>query len=73
MTPVATTQGTVWTFDADSCAGEVALDDGVRLSFDAAVFAASGLRLLRAGQRVRLELSDGVVTAMTILTLDAPR
>lgn len=64
-----TTQGTVWSFDADTHEGTVVLDDGSRLSFDAATFDASGLRLLRAGQRVRVELVDKSVAAMTILTL----
>ena len=41
---VETTQGTVWTFDDETRAGEVVLDDGSRVPFDADVFAASGLR-----------------------------
>ena len=48
------------------------LDDGARLPFDADAFATSGLRLLRPGQRVRLELDDGDVSSLTILTLDVP-
>jgi hypothetical protein len=67
-----TTQGTVWTFDDETESGEVALDDGSRLPFDADAFATSGLRLLRPGQRVRLQLDDGAVSSLTILTLDVP-
>ena len=67
-----TTQGTVWTFDDETRAGEVVLDDGSRVPYDADVFAASGLRLLRSGQRVRLQVEGGAVTSLTILTLDQP-
>ena len=37
-------------------AGSVLLDDGRVLAYDAAAFDAGGLRLLRAGQRVRVRL-----------------
>jgi len=47
-------QGTVATFDEPTGAGSVVLDDGTRVEFPAAAFAASGLRLLRPGQRVGL-------------------
>lgn len=47
-------QGTVATFDARTGAGSVVLDDGTAVEFPAAAFAASGLRLLRPGQRVGL-------------------
>lgn len=66
-------QGTVWRFDALQRTGSVVLDDGRILVFDAEVFAASGLRLLRPGQRVRLETTADRVVSMTILTLDPPR
>jgi cold shock CspA family protein len=48
-------QGTVATFDERTGAGSVLLDDGAEVRFPAAAFAASGLRLLRIGQRVRLD------------------
>jgi 2-phospho-L-lactate/phosphoenolpyruvate guanylyltransferase len=51
-------QGTVASFDAASHSGTVVLDDGLRLGFDAEVFARSGARLLRPGQRVFLEIDD---------------
>ena len=68
-------QGTVADFHPDG-SGRVLLDDGTPLPFDAAAFAASGLRLLRSGQRVRLEVAgDGDarrVVALTIATLPWP-
>ncbi|MGA8208953.1 MAG: 2-phospho-L-lactate guanylyltransferase [Nocardioidaceae bacterium] len=62
-----TLQGTVSAFDAGTRDGTVLLDDGTRLSFDAAAFAAGGCRLLRPGQRVRVD-TDGTDprTARTI-------
>lgn len=66
-------QGTVRSFDPRSRTGDVLLDDGSLLSFPAAAFDASGLRLLRLGQRVRLRVnSDGAVTFVTIATLPDP-
>lgn len=47
-------QGTVSNFNEDT-SGEVVLDNGRRVAFDAAAFAASGHRFLRPGQRVALE------------------
>jgi hypothetical protein len=69
---VDATQGTVWSFDEETVSGEVVLDDGSRLPFDDEAFAASGLRLLRPGQRVRLELRGNAVVALTIITLQQP-
>jgi cold shock CspA family protein len=62
-------QATVATFDAATGAGTVLTDDGRRVTFDGAAFAAGGLRLLRLGQRVRLEVVDGHVVRITIATL----
>ena len=56
-------------FDAQTGAGEVLLDDGSRLEFDATAFAASGLRLLRPGQRVRLDRDGDRVTRVTLPTM----
>jgi cold shock CspA family protein len=53
-------QGSVHRFDAESGAGSVLLDDGTEVPFDGTAFANSGLRLLRVGQRLTLELAgDG--------------
>lgn len=66
-------QGTVRTFDSHTRSGDVLLDDGRVLSFPARAFDASGLRLLRLGQRVRLRVdADGTVTFITIATLPDP-
>ena len=63
-------QGTVATFDPEVRSGTVLLDDGSELAFPATAFDASGLRLLRLGQRVRVEHdSTGAVARITIPTL----
>ncbi|MGB5953687.1 MAG: hypothetical protein WBG57_14375 [Ornithinimicrobium sp.] len=48
-------QASVHEFDERSGEGELLLDTGVVIPFDADVFAASGLRLLRVGQRLSIE------------------
>ena len=66
-------QATVASFSADSRTGVVLRDDGSALPFDESAFAAGGLRLLRVGQRVRLEVDDdGTITVLTILTMQSP-
>jgi 2-phospho-L-lactate guanylyltransferase len=66
-------QATVRHFDPHTRSGDVLLDDGSVVSFPASAFDASGLRLLRLGQRVRLERADdGAVTFLTIATLPDP-
>jgi 2-phospho-L-lactate/phosphoenolpyruvate guanylyltransferase len=63
-------QGTVSEFDPDSRSGVVLLDDGSQVRFSAEAFAAGGLRLLRLGQRLRLERdSGGIVVRVTIPTM----
>jgi 2-phospho-L-lactate/phosphoenolpyruvate guanylyltransferase len=63
-------QGTVATYDPDYRDGTVLLDDGTELAFDAAAFGASGLRLLRFGQRLRLECDEtGRVVRIAIPTM----
>jgi 2-phospho-L-lactate guanylyltransferase len=63
-------QGTVSEFDPATRGGALLLDDGTRLTFGAAAFDVSGLRLLRLGQRVQVERDpDGTVTRVTIPTL----
>lgn len=73
---IMTRQGTVATFDAGTQCGDVLLDDGLRLPFAAAAFARSGLRSLRFGQRVRLEIdgsgADQTIIALTVVTLPMP-
>jgi cold shock CspA family protein len=50
-------QATVSFFDGSTRSGRVLLDDGRELTFDAAALEGTGLLLLRAGQRVRLDVS----------------
>lgn len=61
------------TFDPVTRSGSVLLDDGVSLGYDTAAFDAGGVRLLRVGQRVRVEVHDDGgdrrVTYLTIATL----
>jgi cold shock CspA family protein len=50
-------QGTVKHFDTETFTGVVLLDNQDELPIDTEVFAASGLRELRLGQRVRFEIA----------------
>ncbi|MFC5154957.1 hypothetical protein [Streptomyces amakusaensis] len=64
---------TSYTYDSETRSGSVLLDDGTPVEFDAAAFDAGGLRLLRPGQRVRLETEgagEGLrITLVTLQTL----
>jgi cold shock CspA family protein len=60
-------QATVHRFEDASGSGSVLLDDGRELPFAGEVFAASGLRLARAGQRVSVEVGEGAVTRLWIV------
>lgn len=63
-------QGTVSAFDPDTRSGELLLDDGTPIKFDAGAFDLSGLRLLRVGQRLRVEQGlDGSVEKIALVTL----
>jgi 2-phospho-L-lactate guanylyltransferase len=66
-------QATVSSFDPSTRAGRALLDDGLELSFDASALEGSGLRLLRPGQRVRIETAGSGATTdivrLQILTL----
>ncbi|MBF9067341.1 2-phospho-L-lactate guanylyltransferase [Streptacidiphilus fuscans] len=63
-------QATAYTYSPDSRSGQVLLDDGTALKFDAAAFDAGGLRLLRPGQRVRIETEgEGGERRITLITL----
>lgn len=50
-------QATVHTFDPQTDAGSVILDTGKVVPFPAEAFAASGLRHLRLGQRLSIEVA----------------
>ena len=66
-------QATVRSFDPRSRSGTVLLDDGVELPYDADAFDAGHIRLLRVGQRVRIETRGAAggrtVSYLTIATL----
>ncbi len=63
-------QATVRSFDPDTRSGSLLADDGGLIFFSGAAFDAGGLRLLRLGQRVRLDTdAGGTVTRVTIATL----
>ncbi|AZK96734.1 MULTISPECIES: hypothetical protein [Streptomyces] len=63
-------QATSYTYDPDTRRGSVLLDDGTPVEFDAAAFDAGGLRLLRPGQRVRIETEGrGAGLRITLVTL----
>jgi 2-phospho-L-lactate guanylyltransferase len=64
-------QGTVATYDSETHAGTLLLDDGTELAFPAAAFDRSGLRLLRPGQRITVEAdADGVVARVSLPGID---
>ncbi|GGL96891.1 hypothetical protein GCM10010129_45850 [Streptomyces fumigatiscleroticus] len=63
-------QATAYTYDPESRSGQVLLDDGTPVPFDTAAFDAGGLRLLRPGQRVRVETEgEGASRRITLVTL----
>ncbi|MFC0845898.1 hypothetical protein ACFH04_19605 [Streptomyces noboritoensis] len=63
-------QATAYTYDFETRSGSVLLDDGTPVDFGAEAFDAGGLRLLRVGQRVRIE-TEGEDTSLriTLVTL----
>jgi cold shock CspA family protein len=64
-------QGTVATYDTDTHAGTLLLDDGTEVPFPATAFDRSGLRLLRPGQRVTIEPDgDGAVARVSVPGID---
>ena len=63
-------QGTVATFDPASGGASVLLDNGTAVEVPPAAFAASGLRLLRLGQRLRLTtVAENRVVAVALVTM----
>ncbi|MEU2868399.1 hypothetical protein AB0H73_02890 [Streptomyces olivoreticuli] len=66
-------QATAYTYDPQTRSGSVLLDDGTPVPFGTAAFDAGGLRLLRPGQRVRIERAEGQrgegPGAITLVTL----
>uniref|UniRef100_A0AAU2V1I1 2-phospho-L-lactate guanylyltransferase n=1 Tax=Streptomyces sp. NBC_00003 TaxID=2903608 RepID=A0AAU2V1I1_9ACTN len=63
-------QATAYTYDSETRSGSVLLDDGTPVEFGAPAFDAGGLRLLRPGQRVRIETAgSGAELRITLVTL----
>ncbi len=62
-------QGTVKSFDPDTATGTLLLDSQEELPIEASTFLASGLRELRLGQRLRLEI-EGADDTKRITRLD---
>ena len=60
-------QATVHRFDPETRSGSVLRDDGVELLFSAPAFESSGLRHLRVGQRLTVDVVDDLVVAMRIV------
>jgi cold shock CspA family protein len=60
-------QASVHRYHDESGSGSVLLDDGREIPFDGKVMDASGLRLLRPGQRVSIEMSATALTRLWIV------
>jgi cold shock CspA family protein len=60
-------QASVHKYDYDSGSGSVLLDDGREVPFEGPVLDASGLRHVRPGQRVSIEMSATALTRLWIV------
>jgi cold shock CspA family protein len=60
-------QASVHKYDDESGSGSVLLDDGREIPFEGSVLDASGLRHLRPGQRVSIEMSETALTRLWIV------
>ncbi|NLG23373.1 MAG: hypothetical protein GX555_18315 [Actinomycetales bacterium] len=60
-------QASLHTFDPATTSGSVILDTGKVVPFTAEAFAASGLRHLRVGQRLSIEVSGDPEAAGTLV------
>jgi len=60
-------QASVHRYDGENGSGSVLLDDGREIPFDGKVMDASGLRLLRPGQRVSIQMSPTELTRLWIV------
>jgi 2-phospho-L-lactate/phosphoenolpyruvate guanylyltransferase len=70
---LAVVQATVRSYDPATRSGSVLLDDGTELAYDGPALLGSGVRFLRSGQRVRVEVAgsgrDARVAYLTIATM----
>jgi len=64
---VVSMQASVHTFDETTGAGSVVLDDGRQQGLAAEVFADSGLRNLRVGQRVSIDIESETLTRLWVV------
>lgn len=64
---IRTMQATVHRYDPETRTGSVLRDDGVELRFEAPALDGSGLRLLRVGQRLTVDVVDDLVVALRIV------
>jgi hypothetical protein len=62
-------QATVFSYEPQSRTGSVITDQGVVLPFDDEAMAVSGLRHLRPGQRLTIELDDARAARPVVLAL----
>jgi len=60
-------QASVHQYNDETGSGSVLLDDGREVPFDGKVLDASGLRRLRPGQRVSIEMSATTLTRLWIV------
>jgi len=60
-------QGSVHRFDPQTGAGSVLLDDGTEVPFDGEAFGRSGLRFVRVGQRLTVDITDDAVVDLRLL------
>ena len=60
-------QASVHRYEDENGSGSVLLDDGREIPFGVKVMDASGLRLLRPGQRVSIEMSATELTRLWIV------
>lgn len=68
-TRVGGMQGTVASYDAQTRSGMLLLDDGTQVAFPSTALDTSGLRMLRPGQRLRIEYDEsGLVARVTLPT-----
>jgi len=65
-------QATVYRFDSDSGSGQVLTDGGVLLPFASDALATSGLRHLRPGQRLTVEVTDERVVRLSLGSIRPP-
>jgi len=64
-------QASVHKYDDESGSGSVLLDDGREIPFEGSVLDASGLRHLRPGQRVSIQMSETALTRLWIVGIGA--